>query len=131
MSVSEVYQKYLVACLDFSRTAETDSDRVYAELEAGDADLCPFVEIARLSCGDFNRMKDFSELAFHGTGKLAVRALVDGVEVKRGTVVMGEHPRQTKVFRLPAGSQGNVLSVQVCGLGRWTHFDLHYDFVRS
>lgn len=130
-SASDPYQTYLTACSSFGATYETQSWLVYAELEAGDRDLYPFVEIARLSCGDFNRLKDFRSLAFHGDGTLYVRALVDGKEVKRGHVVMGDHPRQTKVFRLPAGSQGSILSVQVGGLGRWTHFDLDYDFVRS
>ena len=129
MSASDPYQNYLTACAAFQKTAETETDRVYAELEAGVEDLYPFVEIARISCGDFNRLKDFNVMAFHGDGTLFVRALVDGMEVKRGKVVMGDHPRQTKVFRFPTGSQGAVLSVQVGGLGRWTHFDLDFDWV--
>lgn len=129
MSASDPYQNYLAASAAFLPVFRTQDALAYAELEASELDLYPFVEIARLSCGDFNRLKDFNALVFNGVGTLFVRALVDGVEVKRGKVVMGDNPRQTKIFRLPTGSQGAVLSVQVGGLGRWTHFDLDFNAV--
>ena len=123
------YQTYLLRSSQFQRTTKPVGAVVprYAILEADEEPLFPMLETARIYCGLPSVLKNFYEVVFEGQGTLYVRAIVDGKEAGRGWVSMDPGPRQSQVFRLPEGTAGLWIVLQLGGLGVWEDAQLMWE----
>ena len=112
------YQNYLECSANYDSALADPGDSlelVYAFLEEDEEPLYAFVEANRIHCGAPTIIKTFQAIRFFGKGTLYVRVLVDHEEVALGWVCLEKGPRRSDVFRLPEGTAGCELAVQVGG----------------
>lgn len=138
MALLDPYQNYLTAGTSFARLAPFDdgnndypSKNVYGLFNEGRDPLLPFVDTGLIFCGNPSVLKYFNEVKFSGNGKIYVRALVDSTEVARGYTILSQDPNIANVFRLPRGTAGYGLRLQLTGIAWWRHFEINWDEVHK
>ena len=136
LAIVDPYPAYLAAGTQFQRMSPPSGTTALAYAtfnEDPHRQLMPFVDTDLIYPGENNLMGDPSQLRrfygvrFGGAGKLFIRALVDQVEVARGYVTLAEDPNQASIFRLPYGSAGYGLRLQMAGLAWWRYFYIDWD----
>jgi hypothetical protein len=128
MTLVDPYEAYLTAGTSFARLAPSDSTQlVYARFNEDRRPLLPMVDTGLIYCQRPDLMKYFKWVRFGGRGKLYIRAMIDDTEVQRGWVVLSEDPNQASVFKLPKGSAGYGLRLQLTGISWWRYFDIEWD----
>lgn len=130
MSLIDPYQDYLEACSTFNRLAPPDDTAlVYGVFNEDQRPMMPFVDTGLVYCGEPQLLKYFYRVRFGGSGKLYIRAMVEDTEVARGHVTLSEDPYQASVFRLPRGTAGYGLRLQMTGIAWWRYYDIEWDAV--
>jgi hypothetical protein len=130
VSVVDQYQSYLAAGTSFARLAppvDTVPKKVYGTFNEDQRDLLFAIDTGPIFCDTPYLMKYFHVVRFSGSGKIYIRALVDQTEVARGWVVLSEDPSQSNLFRLPRGTSGYSLRLQMAGIAKWRFYDIEWD----
>ena len=128
MAIVDAYEDYLTAGTSFKRLAPSASTGVvYGIFNEDRRPLLPFVDTGLVYCGDPSLLKYFHKIRFGGKGKIYIRAMVDNTEVARGWVVLSEDPNQASIFRLPRGTAGYGLRLQLAGVAWWRYYEIIWD----
>ncbi len=125
---NDVYQQYLVAQTSRDRLAHAYNTTVaYGQFDEGRDFMPQFVDTGPIFCGAPGALKRFRQVTFGGNGKLYIRAIVDNKEAATGYVILSEGPAQANIFRLPRGTAGYAIQLQISGLGWWRFFEIDFD----
>lgn len=135
MIMIDVYQDYLTAAAAFQRLAPPSGDPVlaYGLFGRDQRELVPFVDTGLFypgenhQSGDPTMLKYFNAIRFGGEGKLFLRVMVDKTEKARGFVTLSEDPYQASLFRLPQGTAGYGLRLQMVGLAWWRYLEVMWE----
>jgi hypothetical protein len=132
MPLVDPYEPYLTAGTSFARLAPSSGTRlVYGLFNEDPRPMLPFVDTGLVYCKNPELLKYFKHVRFGGTGKLYIRAMVDNTEVQRGWVVLSDDPNQASTFRLPKGTAGYGLRLQLAGIAWWRYYDITWDPVSA
>jgi len=131
----DVYQDYLSAGTGWERLVPPSGvpALAYGLFNQGDRPLLPFVDTGLFypgenqQTGDPTLLKYFNAIRFGGEGRLFVRALVDKTEVERGYVTLTDDPFQASLFKLPQGTAGYGLRLQITGLAWWRYLEVLWE----
>ena len=135
LNLIDPFEAYVAAGTSFTRLSPqgNSTQLVYATFDEGQQTLLPFVDTGLIypgvagQMGDPSLLRYFYAVRFGGFGKLYIRAMVENTEVQRGYVEMVEDATQASVFKLPKGTAGFGIRLQIVGLAWWRYFEIDWD----
>lgn len=132
MAVYDQYSDYLAAATTFQRlVAPTGATgvTVYATFNDSARPMLPMEDSGPISCDSPYLLKYFDHIRFSGKGKIYIRALVDEIEVARGYVTLSEGPTDENIFKLPDGTAGYSIRLQMVGIAIRRYYDIMWEAV--